>query len=173
MIDYYKAYLHFIEVKKTELAPTNRLVKKQVHVQHLERHHVCPRSLGGRNERDNIVLLNEIDHAIAHILFQIAMLQRNDHVVMNYTIRTFNSNLKSNITTYWNPVSKIKIQCIDSNGVVHVLPICKAARFMAMSVGTNYDKKKIDYKNKIICRILTKCWSENNMYCGFKLSIVD
>lgn len=171
MIDYYKAYFRFIEAKKINLAPTNRLVRNQVRRQHLERHHVYPKSLGGKNERDNMVLLNELDHAIAHILFQIAMLQRNDHVDMNYSIRTSKSKLKSNITTYWNPVSKIKIQCVDSNGVVHVLPICKAARFISMSVGTKYDKTRFYYKNKIICRILNKCWSSNNMYCGFQLSI--
>lgn len=170
-MDYYKAYLRFIEAKKTELALTKRQIKKQVHVQHLERHHIYPKSMGGKNSRDNLVLLNELDHAIAHILFQIAMLQQNGCVDMNYTIRTSNSRLKTNITTYWNPVSKIKIQLVDSHGVVYIMPICKAARFMSMSAGTNYDKTKIDYKNKIICRILNKSWSNDKSYCGFQLSI--
>lgn len=58
-MDYNKLYRRFIE---------SRPHRKKVAGDGLERHHILPRSLGGKNTKDNIVALTSREHFIAHRL---------------------------------------------------------------------------------------------------------
>lgn len=58
-MDYNRLYQRFIE---------SRPVRKKVPGDGLERHHVLPRCLGGKNTIDNIVVLTPREHFIAHRL---------------------------------------------------------------------------------------------------------
>ena len=56
-MDYQKIYDNLIR-KRLENPPTEKF----------ERHHIVPRSLGGSDDKDNIVKLTLREHYIAHLL---------------------------------------------------------------------------------------------------------
>lgn len=58
-MDYGKIYEMFIK---------DRVGKQKITASYTERHHIVPRSLGGGNEPENIVILTARDHFFAHLL---------------------------------------------------------------------------------------------------------
>lgn len=52
-----------------------------------EKHHIIPKSLGGSNKKENIVVLTAREHFICHRLL-VKMTEGNDKVKMSYAIRT-------------------------------------------------------------------------------------
>lgn len=51
-----------------------------------ERHHIIPKSLGGNNKKDNLVILTAKEHFICHLLL-VKMTTGNDKVKMSYALR--------------------------------------------------------------------------------------
>ena len=54
-------YIRFIESRPKDRKKTRNGV-------YLERHHILPKSLGGSNEKDNIIILTAKEHFIAHLI---------------------------------------------------------------------------------------------------------
>ncbi len=59
---YYKTYLNLINSRKL------RGLDKSSIEGYYEKHHILPISMGGTNERDNLVLLSYREHVLAHML---------------------------------------------------------------------------------------------------------
>ena len=57
---HFDRYIKFINSRPTRLKKTKDL--------YTERHHIIPRSLGGSNDKDNLILLTGREHFIAHLI---------------------------------------------------------------------------------------------------------
>ena len=79
MIDYMTAYKRFISSAKNKMRDIDSK-RKLYEVQSdkkLEVHHVKPKRLGGNNKLKNLVLLSYDDHVYAHLLLNLALVQKN------------------------------------------------------------------------------------------------
>ena len=56
---HYVRYLNFIQSRKL------RIISKNTY---LEKHHILPKSLGGNDEKDNLILLTAREHYISHMI---------------------------------------------------------------------------------------------------------
>ena len=79
MIDYMTAYKRFISSAKKKMhgIDSKRKIYKVGSDKKLEIHHVKPKQLGGNNKFKNLVLLSYDDHVYAHLLLNLALVQKN------------------------------------------------------------------------------------------------
>jgi ribosomal protein S27AE len=81
-----------------------------------ETHHVIPRSLGGSNDKSNLVVLTAKEHYIAHALLWKMDFSKSDHIKMNHAFNamciTKNSKKHGNIDVKINSrlFEKLKIE---------------------------------------------------------------
>lgn len=87
--EYTKSYFDLIEYRKQ-----NPLEKKR----NVERHHIIPKSLGGSNEKDNLVYLTKEEHTEAHFYLVRMCKHENHHESMvraaHFKINTSNEKQK-------------------------------------------------------------------------------
>ena len=79
MIDYMTAYKRFISSAKKKMhgIDSKRKLYEVGSDKNLEVHHVKPKQLGGNNKFKNLVLLSYDDHVYAHLLLNLALVQKN------------------------------------------------------------------------------------------------
>ena len=79
MIDYMTAYKRFISSAKKKMhgIDSKRKIYEVGSAEKLEVHHVKPKQLGGNNKFKNLVLLSYDDHVYAHLLLNLALVQKN------------------------------------------------------------------------------------------------
>lgn len=169
MIDYYKTYKRFIGIKNA-----GKFSKQDGHAKKLERHHIVPKSLGGKTDPANLVWLSEYDHCIAHFLLQFANVQHNNPLI-NYSPRNHEvCRGDRNIVTYWNPLSKIKFE-IRNGEDVQVKTLLEAAKYVGKLSGGVATKKQRK-RNRNIARLIGRATSPENKgtfkYFGMKWKII-
>lgn len=77
-----KIYFQLIE-KRSQIL----LTKKSCYC---EKHHIIPKSLGGSNNKDNIVVLTAREHFIAHLLLTKMVSNHKDFIKMNWALHNMN-----------------------------------------------------------------------------------
>lgn len=101
-MNYIKLYENFMIYCKNTL-PIERLIKRNpfdlrlVYGDNLyvEKHHIIPKSIGGTNENDNIVVLLPEEHLFAHKMRYKAYNDRNDFISVRFIINGFNNKQKT------------------------------------------------------------------------------
>ena len=110
MVNYRIAYDRFIRAAKKKNIEDGIVDKSMFNDMPGEVHHIRPRVLGGNNKFKNLVLLSYEDHAYAHLLLNLALLQekkQDDVIKLNYTIPPF-SNFRK-IIKKKNPFRRLKV----------------------------------------------------------------
>ncbi len=80
-MNYTKIYQKIIDKAKKE----NRVKRKydDLNYVYYEQHHIIPKSLGGSNKKENLVLLTAREHFICHLLLiRMYKENENDHIKM-------------------------------------------------------------------------------------------
>lgn len=79
MIDYMTAYKRFISSAKKKMhgIDSKRKLYEVRSDKNLEVHHINPKRLGGNSKFKNLVLLSHDDHIYAHLLLNLALVQKN------------------------------------------------------------------------------------------------
>ena len=80
--------------------------KQRVTVGYTEKHHVIPRTLGGKNDKDNTVILTAREHFICHLLLT-KMLTGQERQKMVYALHMLSNARNSNQQTRYIPSSKL------------------------------------------------------------------
>ena len=126
MLDYFNTYKNFIDKKSVK-----GLTRDEAHKKNLELHHFLPKCKGG-TRKDNLVCLTEIDHCIAHILFDIAMVQQGKDPIYGYSVRPVIRSMDDiDWTDYWNPLTKVKVS-IKLSGKMKTMTMAEAIKLMCM-----------------------------------------
>lgn len=92
---YTKWYFSLVEKRKLSSPDSN----------HIEKHHIIPKSLGGSNKKDNIVSFSPREHYIAHLLL-VKMTEGEDRMKMSFAIRCM-TNFQNKYHNRYTPSSKI------------------------------------------------------------------
>jgi hypothetical protein len=71
-----------------------------------EKHHIIPKTLGGKNNKDNIVLLTAREHFICHLLLT-KMLTGQDKQKMVYALHMLSNTKNANQQLRYSPPSKL------------------------------------------------------------------
>lgn len=79
MVDYRTAYKRFISSAKKKMRgiDSKRKLYEVQSDEKLEVHHINPKQLGGSNKLKNLVLLSHDDHIYAHLLLNLALVQKH------------------------------------------------------------------------------------------------
>lgn len=102
---YTKIYRSIVENSQSK----NRIKGKEYY----ENHHIIPKSIGGSNTKDNLVLLTPREHFICHLILTKITIN-NDRAKMIYALRRLaNSNIKLNARQY-DTVRKLHISILKS-----------------------------------------------------------
>lgn len=72
---------------------------------YLEKHHIIPKSLGGTDNKENLVYLTAREHYIAHLLL-VKMTEGNEKAKMSFALKCM-SNFQNKYHERYNPPSKI------------------------------------------------------------------
>jgi transposase InsO family protein len=91
---YAKAYLNLIDKAKNREAPT----------EYVERHHIVPKSLGGPNDKENLVKLTPREHFVAHLLLHKGVQEKSHQVKMASAL---NRMLSDRYGNRYTPTSKM------------------------------------------------------------------
>ena len=148
MIDYMIAYKRFISSAKKKMhgIDSKRKLYEVQSDKKLEVHHVKPKQLGGNNKFKNLVLLSYDDHVYAHLLLNLALVQKNcyaDLFRLDYT-NVPNSILKM-LKDRKNIFRGLKIDMFISgkNHTPTTMSIVEAARIFCILARYNYENKML------------------------------
>ena len=92
---YSKWYFSLINVRKLKVNESS----------YVEKHHIIPKSLGGTDDKENLVYLTAREHYIAHLLL-VKMTEGNDKAKMSFALKCM-SNFKNKHHQRYIPPSKI------------------------------------------------------------------
>lgn len=116
-MDYKAIYYKIIENAKKETENGNR------HVGYYEKHHIQPRSLGGTNDKENLVELTAREHFICHWLlvkmYDKGTTERNKMLCALWKMQSINGMQKRYINARAYEALRIefaKIMCINQSG---------------------------------------------------------
>ena len=137
-MNYQKIYDQLIQKRKLNVLNKNGI--------YCERHHIIPRSLGGLNDKINLVNLTAREHYIAHLLLWKIYKMSNNKVayykMANAVIRLMNGN------------SQAKINIHRYNSKLYEYAKIAAAKYLSLRPGTTKGKRFIHdiltHQNKMI-----------------------
>lgn len=88
------------------------LIRKKGDGNHYDKHHIIPRSLGGNNSDENIVLLTPREHYIAHFLLW--RIHRNRSMALAFFSMCNGKLKKSHGKSYHNPSSRSYAEAVEA-----------------------------------------------------------
>lgn len=172
MIDYMTAYKRFISSAKKKMhgIDSKRKIYKVGSDEKLEVHHVKPKRLGGNSRFKNLVLLSHDDHVYAHLLFNLALAQKNcyaDLFGLNYINvpssilkmikdrKSIFRGLKIDVLISGKKQSPITMSIVDAAKILCILAKCNYENEMLLANMTAevirlalFHKSKFGYKMK-------------------------
>ena len=172
MIDYMTAYKRFISSAKKKMhgIDSKRKIYKVGSDEKLEVHHVKPKRLGGNSKFKNLVLLSHDDHVYAHLLFNLALAQKNcyaDLFGLNYINvpssilkmikdrKSIFRGLKIDMLISGKKQSPITMSIVDAAKILCILAKCNYENEMLLANMTAevirlalFHKSKFGYKMK-------------------------
>lgn len=163
MVNYFNSYKNFIDSHKIK---DNMLIKivNDKNIKLFEKHHIVPKCIAKSEEKD-IVYLSEYDHCIAHILFNLSMIQKNKNPI-NYSFRNCFLNNPNDNVKYWKTIANIKVKVSRSNrNTEHIMTLNKALDYIAS--GRRDIKCKIKTRNKMLSKVLLNKFNKNDNINGY------
>ena len=148
MVDYSIAYRRFVSSAKKKMAgiDTKKKLYEFQSANGLEVHHVCPKNLKGSNELKNLVLLTHDEHKYAHLLLNLALVQKHLYgELMHLYYTDLPSNLLSMIEQKKNIFRDLKIDLFAA-GKKHApntMSIVEAAKIFCILSRQNYENRLV------------------------------
>jgi hypothetical protein len=119
----------------------------------LEKHHIIPKSLGGTNKKDNLVLLTHKEHFICHLLLT-KFTEKQEKVKMNLAWYKM-ANVKRYNSRKYQFYRKKMIECISGEnnpfyGKTHTKEVREKLKIANLNSGTNKGvPKSEEHKRKL------------------------
>ena len=137
----FKSYDEIIEKAKSE-------IREKGHGIYYENHHIIPRNMGGKDTRDNLILLTVIEHVYAHYLLALDCEARGDiqHYIANIQAAWIVISGKSKFTA--KKRESIENWLKDENAQKLSLEIKQKCRESRKNNGNNKGKK-LNIKDRI------------------------
>ena len=148
MVNYTIAYNRFIASAKKRMhgIDSKRKLYEVQSDEKLEVHHVCPKNLKGSNELKNLVLLTHDEHKYAHLLLNLALVQKHLYgELMHLYYTDLPSNLLSMIEQKKNIFRDLKIDLFAA-GKKHApntMSIVEAAKIFCILSRQNYENRPV------------------------------
>ena len=144
MVNYKTAYKRFISSAKKKRMDGIDSKQKLYEVQSnekLEIHHINPKRLGGSNKLKNLVLLKPHEHIYAHLLLNLALLQRHSYAeLLNLSYTPIPNNIFKMLKDRKNIFRGLKIDMFIA-GKKHApttMSIIEAAKIFCVLSRKNY-----------------------------------
>ena len=148
MVNYRIAYNRFIASTKKRMRgiDSKRKLYEVQSDEKLEVHHICPKNLGGSNKLKNLVLLTHEEHKYAHLLLNLALVQRRSYgelVRLSYT--DLPSNLLNMIEQKKNIFRDLKIDLFvaGKKHAPNTMSIVEAAKIFCILSRQNYENRSV------------------------------
>lgn len=148
MVNYRIAYNRFIASAKKRMhgIDSKRKLYEVQSDEKLEVHHIHPKNLGGNNKLKNLVLLTNEEHKYAHLLLNLALVQRHAYAELIHLYYTdLPSNLLNMIEQKKNIFRDLKIDLFVS-GKKHApntISIVEAAKIFCILSRQNYENRSV------------------------------
>ena len=164
-MNYEKNYYNYIDYLKTK----NRSYKDGIYY---EKHHIRPRSLGGTDSPENIILLTAREHFLAHYLLW-KFSTGEDHFKMMYAFKLLSRNFTISSKTYER--LSLEFQSRINKKIIRLndLKVFSSLRKAAIDMTADPAKEKIVEKNissvlnghrKTCCGYYFDYYDENRKY---------